>query len=187
MVLPERPGPTENDLPQSITGFEPNLLQENKPAILHRQTHNILPNSQVLFEENRTRPPYLPLTERQAEEVSKIIDECTGRIFNYCYTKIGNIQDAEDSAANAFLRLIRRFGDYHPHKILGWRPLLYTITKRVLINFDRDRRRRNETLLAPLYDYQSDLEIGVEFLPSDKKDPETQVIENEKNMHYMKS
>ena len=122
---------------------------------------------------------YEPLTEEQAGEITSIFNQNRSRLFGYCYSRLRNAQDAEETVSDTFYRLLRRFGSLHPHETAGWGPLLFTTAGRLMKNRFRDNKRRRVTDFATVYNHQY-VEME-EILTQDTQDIEQTIADQEKN------
>jgi RNA polymerase sigma-70 factor, ECF subfamily len=83
------------------------------------------------------------LQEGDAQALSTLFDAHADRVYAYAYHVLGNREDAEEVAGEAFLRAFRRAADYRGDcPFRGW---LFTIAR----NLCRDRQRQPRLLTVP--------------------------------------
>jgi RNA polymerase sigma-70 factor (ECF subfamily) len=103
------------------------------------------------------------------EAFTRLVEAYQNPVYNLAYRMLGNAQEAEDAAQEAFIRAYTRLRTYDPtRKFASW---LLSITSHYCI--DRLRRRRlNMVSMEELSPWQG--------LVSDRPQPEEQLIENQK-------
>lgn len=76
-----------------------------------------------------------------AEAFGELYQTYQGRIYNYVYYRVGNVEDAEDLTARIFVRAMNHIGRYQDQGVpfSAW---LYRIAHNLVANFHRDRSRR---------------------------------------------
>lgn len=70
------------------------------------------------------------------------------RIFNYVYYRTGNVHEAEDLTSRVFQRALQHIPRY-THRGVPFSAWLYRIAHNLVVNWHRDRKRRN---FVPLED-----------------------------------
>ncbi len=79
---------------------------------------------------------------RQGEKRAfvEIYDRCYPAIFNYVFYRVGDRDQAEDLAAEVFIRMVEKLHTFQPgdRPILAW---LYTIAYHLVIDFHRKEAR----------------------------------------------
>lgn len=69
-----------------------------------------------------------------------------GKIYNYIYYRVGNVNDAEDLTERVFLRALRHIKTYR-HRGLPFSAWLYRIAHNLVANWYRDNSRRKDVPL----------------------------------------
>lgn len=120
-----------------------------------------------LAEESPVRSNHPPGDERELVERAKRDPEAFGllyeryvaQIYRYLYYRTGNIQDAEDLTARTFYRALEHLPRYQ-ERGLPFAAWLYRIAHNIVVNWQRDRRRRPIIALDRVVTY-----VGVEEDP----------------------
>ncbi len=100
--------------------------------------------------------------QRDPASIAPLYRRYVTPIYRYLYSRVGNVQDAEDLTSQVFLEALRGLPHYHHRgNFAGW---LFTITRRRASN-----HYRHQPVLFDLDDA---------FLASDEADPLSQVIHN---------
>jgi RNA polymerase sigma-70 factor (ECF subfamily) len=102
-----------------------------------------------LTEESTVRSDCPPGDERELVERAKRDPEAFGllyeryvaQIYRYLYYRTGNPQDAEDLTARTFYRALEHLPRYQ-ERGLPFAAWLYRIAHNIVVNWQRDRRRR---------------------------------------------
>ena len=102
-----------------------------------------------LTEESIVRSDLPPIDERELVERAKRDPEAFGllyeryvaQIYRYLYYRTGNPQDAEDLTARTFYRALEHLPRYQ-ERGLPFTAWLYRIAHNIVVNWQRDRRRR---------------------------------------------
>ncbi|MDO5331886.1 MAG: RNA polymerase sigma factor [Bacillota bacterium] len=76
------------------------------------------------------------MTDIQKEQIYR---DYHHKIYNYIYSKVQNVQDAEDMSEDVVLKVFERFDSFDKNKssLSTW---IYTITKNTLIDYYRTRK-----------------------------------------------
>ncbi|MCX7855272.1 MAG: sigma-70 family RNA polymerase sigma factor [Anaerolineae bacterium] len=101
------------------------------------------------MEEHSARSDCFPSEERELVERAKRDPEAFGllyeryvaQIYRYLYYRTGNHQDAEDLTARTFYRALEHLPRYQ-ERGLPFTAWLYRIAHNIVVNWQRDRRRR---------------------------------------------
>ncbi|MCA9538258.1 MAG: sigma-70 family RNA polymerase sigma factor [Myxococcales bacterium] len=81
-----------------------------------------------------------------SDEIARLFGELGPLIFQRALRLLGGREDAEEAAQEVFVRVLRAADDYDDRaKLLNW---VYRITTRYCLNQIRDRRRRQELMMA---------------------------------------
>ncbi|MFN3763804.1 MAG: RNA polymerase sigma factor, partial [Anaerolineae bacterium] len=135
------------------------------------------------LEESAVRSDGPPDGERELVERAKRDPEAFGllyeryvtQIYRYLYYRTGNPQDAEDLTARTFYRALEHLPRYQ-ERGLPFSAWLYRIAHNIVVNWQRDRRRRPvialEKIVAP---------AGAEV------DPQGALEEQEEREHLMRA
>ncbi len=103
------------------------------------------------------------------EAFTRLIEAYQTPVYNLAYRMLGNVQEAEDAAQEAFIRAYTRLRTYDPtRKFASW---LLSITSHYCIDCLR-RRRFNLISLEELPPWQG--------VASERPQPEERLIENQK-------
>ncbi|MGQ9803293.1 MAG: RNA polymerase sigma factor [Anaerolineae bacterium] len=113
-----------------------------------------------LTEESRVRSDHFLGDERQLVEQAKRDPEAFGllyeryvaQIYRYLYYRTGNPQDAEDLTARTFYRALEHLPRYQ-ERGLPFTTWLYRIAHNIVVNWQRDRRRRPVVALDRVVTY----------------------------------
>jgi RNA polymerase sigma-70 factor (ECF subfamily) len=92
------------------------------------------------------------LVERAGEDklaFGELYQRYITRIYNYCYYRTGNQQDAEDLTARVFMRAMAHISNYD-NRGVPFSAWLYRIAHNLVANWHRDNNRRN---IIPLDEY----------------------------------
>lgn len=104
------------------------------------------------------------------EAFGKLIEAYQGPVFNLAYRMLGNADEAEQAAQEAFIRAWTRLDSYDPaHKFSTW---MLSITSNYCIDLIRKRRVQLLSLDGPLPAHPA-------LMSESSAGPETQVSENE--------
>jgi RNA polymerase sigma-70 factor (ECF subfamily) len=103
----------------------------------------------LLTEEHSLPPDHSPNNEAELVERAKqdpdafglLYERYVGQIYRYLYYRTGNIQDAEDLTARTFYRALEHLPRYQ-ERGLPFTAWLYRIAHNIVVNWQRDRRRR---------------------------------------------
>jgi len=82
--------------------------------------------------------------EGDSAAFGELVERYSARIFTHLYRMLGNREDAQDLAQEAFLRAYRFLGRFDPAR--PFRSWLYTIATNVGLNGLRTRRRKGSTI-----------------------------------------
>jgi RNA polymerase sigma-70 factor (ECF subfamily) len=77
------------------------------------------------------------------EAFGNLYERYVGRIYNYIYYRVGNVNDSEDLTERVFLRALRHIGNYS-HRGLPFSAWLYRIAHNLVANWHRDNSRRKD-------------------------------------------
>lgn len=74
-----------------------------------------------------------------AEAFAQLYDLCVDKIYKYIYYKVGNVAEAEDLTAQAFLKAWEAIGDYEWREVpfSAW---LFRIAHNLVVDYHRARR-----------------------------------------------
>lgn len=79
--------------------------------------------------------------KQDPEAFGLLYERYVGRIYRYLYYRTGNPQDAEDLTARTFYRALEHLPRYQ-ERGLPFASWLYRIAHNIVVNWQRDRRRR---------------------------------------------
>lgn len=79
--------------------------------------------------------------KRDPEAFGLLYERYVARIYRYLYYRTGNLQDAEDLTARTFYRALEHLPRYQ-ERGLPFTAWLYRIAHNIVVNWQRDRRRR---------------------------------------------
>ena len=98
----------------------------------HRCPSDLSPDDEARLVERAKRDP---------EAFGLLYERYVGRIYRYLYYRTGNHQDAEDLTARTFYRALEHLPRYQ-ERGLPFAAWLYRIAHNIVVNWQRDRRRR---------------------------------------------
>ncbi len=89
-------------------------------------------------------------TEGHSEAFGVLYEKYIDQIYNYIYYRTSNGKDAEDLCSRVFIRALRHIGRYEDrgYPFSAW---LYRIAHNLVVNWYRDRERKEEIPLAEQY------------------------------------
>jgi len=106
----------------------------------------------------------------------ELVDRYQSLVINFCYRMLGNKEDAEDIAQEAFLRAFAAIGRFQPRaKFSTW---LLTIAKNLTLNLIRNERRRPKGVDA--VGSSEDTLQAVDLAASDNPGPDRVALRNER-------
>ncbi len=79
--------------------------------------------------------------KRDPEAFDLLYERYVAQIYRYLYYRTGNSQDAEDLTARTFYRALEHLHRYQ-ERGLPFTAWLYRIAHNIVVNWQRDRRRR---------------------------------------------
>ena len=98
----------------------------------HRCPSGLFPDDEARLVERAKRDP---------EAFGLLYERYVGQIYRYLYYRTGNHQDAEDLTARTFYRALEHLPRYQ-ERGLPFAAWLYRIAHNIVVNWQRDRRRR---------------------------------------------
>lgn len=86
-------------------------------------------------------------TKQDPEAFGKLYDLYVEKIYRFVYFKISSKEEAEDITSNVFLKVWSYLIEYKEKEIESFSGLVYRVARNAIIDFYRERARRQECAL----------------------------------------